>query len=46
MGALIGRYGVIAIPVAFALTASAETVILTAILLLKLQRRIAANREI
>ncbi|HEX9617594.1 MAG TPA: murein biosynthesis integral membrane protein MurJ [Anaerolineales bacterium] len=46
MGALIGRYGVIAIPVAFALTASAETVILTAILLLKLQRRIAASREI
>jgi putative peptidoglycan lipid II flippase len=37
---LLGSTGVLAIPIAFALTASMETVVLGAVLLLKLQRRI------
>lgn len=45
MAALIPGYGVVAIPLAFAITASAETILLTAILLFKLQRRITASRR-
>jgi putative peptidoglycan lipid II flippase len=46
MALLIPTYGVIAIPLAFAVTASVETILLTAILLIKLQRRIAAQPRI
>ncbi len=37
---LLGRVGVVAIPLAFAITAAIETVLLGSILLLKLQRRL------
>jgi putative peptidoglycan lipid II flippase len=45
MAAFVQSNGVIAIPAAFAITASAETILLAAILLLKLQRRIATGRK-
>jgi putative peptidoglycan lipid II flippase len=41
MAALIGSAGVIAVPVAFAVTASIETLVLAGILLVKIQRRLA-----
>jgi putative peptidoglycan lipid II flippase len=41
MAVLVSQSGVVAIPTAFALTAAAETITLTIVLLLKLRRRIA-----
>ena len=43
MAALLGSVGVVAIPIAFAVTASLEMVAQGAILLLKLRRRLAAG---
>lgn len=40
---LIGRIGVLSIPVAFAITASIEALLLGAVLLVKLRRRVAAS---
>jgi putative peptidoglycan lipid II flippase len=42
MAALIGSTGVVAVPLAFAVTAALETVVLAAILLARVQRRLAA----
>ncbi len=40
MSALIGSSGVVAVPIAFAATAAAETLVLGTILLMKVQRRL------
>jgi putative peptidoglycan lipid II flippase len=44
VAALIGSSGVVAIPVAFAVTASIETALLGSILAVKLRRRMASMR--
>jgi putative peptidoglycan lipid II flippase len=44
VAALVGGSGVVAIPIAFAVTASIETALLGSILALKLRRRMAAMR--
>jgi putative peptidoglycan lipid II flippase len=46
MAVIIGQVGVVAIPTAFALTATAETIALTIVLLLKLNRKIAVSRQV
>jgi len=40
---LLGRLGVVAIPVAFALSATLETLILTAVLLTRLRSRLVTR---
>jgi hypothetical protein len=43
MALLIGRVGVVAIPIAFAVMAAVETAALGTVLLLKLQRRVGGR---
>lgn len=43
IGALLGTAGVVAIPIAFAVTASIETILLVSILLVKIGRRMRAD---
>jgi putative peptidoglycan lipid II flippase len=44
MALLIGRVGVVAIPIAFAVMAAVETGVLAIMLLLKVQRRMSGQR--
>ena len=43
MAAALGSLGVVAVPLAFAVTAAAETVLLATVLLIKIQRRMSLN---
>jgi putative peptidoglycan lipid II flippase len=45
MASLVGPLGIVAVPIAFAVTASAETLALGTVLLLKVQRRVGAVRR-
>lgn len=45
MAALVGPIGIVAVPIAFAVTASAETLALGTVLILKVQRRVSDLRR-
>jgi putative peptidoglycan lipid II flippase len=45
MAAFVGGLGIVAVPIAFAVTATAETIALGTVLLLKVQRRVGALRR-
>ena len=46
MALLLGRVGVVAIPLAFGVMASLETILLAVVLLLKLQRQMRAHPRV